>query len=190
MTNIVGGLYKQEESAIDAVQALQGAGFQEGDITLLVRRRVTAPEFESRASVRDVARNAGLGAILLGLIGAVLAYLVGVGMIQVSGLFPNFESGDSGMILALTIHTFLVSAVTGAILAAALTLAFSSEKAEITPRGVKRGGLLVVVNVDDSQGRKAQNVMEEHGAVDIENLSEELNPDVWTRYKGVQVPSE
>lgn len=188
MTHFVGGLYKGGEQAGAAVNALQEAGFQEQDITMLVRKPVKAPEFESRASASDITRSAGIGALLVGLIGALLALLVGTGMIPIQSLFPNFEPGDMGVTVGLTIITFLVSAVTGAIIGAAIKLISSAEKASITPKGVMRGGLLVVVNVDGTQDETARRVMEQNGAVDVENLTEKWDPDIWSRYKGVETP--
>lgn len=186
MTYFIGGLYKEEDRARTAVRSLQQAGFPEQEITMLVRKPVKATEIESRASTQDVLRSAVVGASLVGLIGAVLGLLIGIGTIPIQGVVPSFEPGVSSTIVGFTIFTFLISAVTGAIIGAAVELLSSPEKPKITPQGVIRGGLLVVVNVERAQDKTARSVLEDSGAVDVKNLSEKWDPGVWSRYQGYE----
>lgn len=186
MTEFIGGLYKKRDQAEAAFEILQKAGFGEDDITMLIRKYIRASEFDNRASTRDVGKSALIGALSLGLVGATLALMVGFGNIPVQGFFPNFEPNQASTIIPLTLITSLISAVTGAILGAAYVLSVSSEKAEITKEGIKRGGILMVVNVDKNQTSKARIMLQESGAVDVENLSSKWDPDIWTEYRGVE----
>jgi hypothetical protein len=47
---------------------------------------------------------------------------------------------------------------------------------------------LVVINIDQTQVKSAQNVLENSGAVDIENLTEKWDPSIWSQYKGFEAP--
>jgi hypothetical protein len=181
----VGGLYKEQEQAVSAYYALREAGFPEDNITVLERKQGNELETERRTSARDVARSAGLGALLLGFVGAILVLLIGVGMLPIPAFLPNLEPGATGMTLGLAVITFFISAVTGAILGAAFKLSFSADKEEeIAEKDVKGGDILIVVNVDESKQTKAQSVMQDSEIVDVENLTEKWDPDIWSRYKG------
>jgi hypothetical protein len=189
MMNLLGGLYKDREGAQAAFGALREAGFQEEDITMLIRKPVRPPEFESRASAKDVVRSAGIGVLIVGPIGVFLALLVGLGVIPIQGIIPSFETGDLGITLTLTLITLFISAVTVAILGVAIRLKSSPEGPEITSKGVKRGGMLIVVSAEETQVATVDRVMKTNGAVDVENLTDKWDPEVWSRYEGAQIPS-
>lgn len=185
--NLFAGLYKKEEQALVAYQALLATGFQEQDLTMLMRKHVIPPEFPKRASFGQVALSATIGAIILGFLGLLFALLIGVGFIKLPELLPSFEPGNSRMILNLAVMMFIVSALIGALIGAAIRLILSADQAAITDKGVKRGGLLLVVNIDPTQQSTTKKVLIENGAVDVENLSEMWDPEVWSRYRGVEI---
>jgi hypothetical protein len=184
MTNFVGGLYTKQGQAEAAYQALRAAGFSRKDLAMLVRKPEQPPEFASRASLGDVARHAGIGALALGILSGILALLVGAGAVSVQGIFPNFEPGVFRTTLGLTVISALIGAFIGGVLGAVYTYGRSSEKVEIEPEGVKRGGLLVVVNVDDSDEETAHKLMAENGAVDVKNLTQTWDAAAWSRLEG------
>jgi len=185
--NLVAGLYKTEEQAITAFNALQDVGFQKTDLTLLIRKNVRPPDFPNRASTRDVAAGSFFTALLFGFLGVILVLLVGVGVIPIQQILPSFEVGQTRMIFNLAVTTFFISALIGAIVGAAYKLIRSADKPAITDEGVRRGGLLLVVNVDETQKANAHITLEENGAIDIENLTEKWDTDIWSRYEGVEI---
>ncbi|MFZ6028661.1 MAG: hypothetical protein ACOYYS_13165 [Chloroflexota bacterium] len=188
--SLIAGLYTTREQASAAYRALQETGFREEDLAMLVRKPITPPEFKRSASLGNVARSALVGALLLGLPAALLAFLVGSGAIPVRQFFPAFDPGQWRLTLSLVAIVSGMCAVTGAILGAAAVLLFSSEKAAITTQGVKRGGLLLVVNAGEDAHKEdiAHVVMESQGAVDVENLTETWDARVWSQYEGVEIP--
>lgn len=183
---MLAGLYKKEDQALLAYRALLANGFQEQDLTLLVRKEVKPPQFPKSASPRQVAVSAVAGALLFGTLGLILALLIGFGVIALPGLMPNFEPGNVRMTLSLGIALLFVSALIGTLLGAAIRLIRSADQAAITEAGVRRGGLLLVVNVGATRRAAAEKLLQENGAVDIENLSETWDPEVWGRYKRVE----
>ena len=187
MTNFIGGLFKKTEQAEAAFGALKQAGFDKESITMLIRKQVPRPDFKKRPSAGDVFFSAFLGGILLAFVGAIVALLVGTGRIPTPGFMPEFEPGQLRTTTYLAMISFAVSFLIGAILGAAYRLIIAPESPEITSRGVAKGALLVVVNVDDTQKKTARTVLEQSGAVDVENLSQKWDPEVWGRYRGIEL---
>jgi hypothetical protein len=184
---MIAGLFKKKEQALEAFRDLQSSGFPKREMTMLIRKKVSPPKFRRRASVEEVAFSAVVGALIVGSLGVIFSLFVGVGVISFPGVMPNFEPGNARMILNLTLITFIVSVLIGIIIGAAIRLIISADRTAITDQGVKRGGLLLVVNVDRTQQATAQIVLQKNGAVDVENLTEKWNPEVWSRYKGIEV---
>ena len=58
MQNYIGGLFKREEDAGTALQALRRAGFSEESITLLARKPQAAPVHKDRVQAPAVGRKA------------------------------------------------------------------------------------------------------------------------------------
>ncbi len=59
---------------------------------------------------------------------------------------------------------------------------------EYYSEGIRRGGILVYVNVDDGGVDKAVSVMESHGVVDIEKRAEHWRKRGWTRFDEKAAP--
>jgi hypothetical protein len=184
--NMIAGLYKKREQAFNAYRALHATGFQKQDLTMLVRKQVRPPDFSDRASAGDLARSAGIGAIVIGVLGGILGLLVGEGLIPVARWLPSLETGTSRMVINLAVSGLVIGAWIGGLLGAVTKLTLSDEQTAITDEGVKRGGLLLVVNADETQETTAQVVLEENGAADVENLSDTWDREVWSRYKGIE----
>jgi hypothetical protein len=180
------GLFKKRKQAFTAYQALQETGFTPQDLTFLMRKRMQPPEFQGRASLGEVIQSAGVGGLIAWLLGAIFALLVGTGVIPVTRWLPTFIPGNARMFLNLAIITVVVSTLIGILMGAAVRLIRSADQAAITDQGVKRGGLLLVVNTDDTQKATARLVLQENGAVDVENLTKTWDPAIWSRYKGVE----
>lgn len=186
--NILAGLYKKEDQALVAYRALLEAGFNEKDLTVLVHKTVRAQKYPKQASVKDVAISAAIGALFFVIIGVVLVLMKGLGVIQVPWLLPRLEPGNEPLTLRLFFIVFILCALTGMLLGAAIRLILSADQAKITAQGVRRGGLLLAVNIDPTQQDTARNLLIRNGAVNVENLSEMWDQEIWSQYKGVEIP--
>ena len=186
--NILAGLYKKEDQAMNAYRALLSAGFDEKDLTMLVRKEVSPQKYPERSSAKDVAISATIGALILGTLGVIMVLLKGLGVVQFSWFLPILEPGNARLTLGLSITVFILSALTGTLIGAAFHLIRSRDQVKITPQGVRRGGLLLAVNIDPTQRDTAKKVLIENGAVNVENLSEMWDQEIWSQYKGVEIP--
>jgi hypothetical protein len=181
------GLFKKRKQAFTAYQALQETGFTAQDLTLLMRKRIQPPNFQGRASLGEVVQSAGVGGLIAGLLGTIFALLVGAGVIPVTRWLPSFIPDNPRMFLNLSVITLIVCALIGILIGAAVKLIRSADRAAITDQGVKRGGLLLVVNADDTQKETVRLVLQENGAVDVDNLTKTWDPAIWSRYRGVEI---
>jgi hypothetical protein len=185
MKTSIGGLFKKRKQAEHANKALQEAGFKSDEITMLVHKKKVPLNYEHRVSAQELGISAAIGAAVVGFIAAILGLLIARGVVIIPGFNPDLTSGP--YLEIITFALFLVQgAITGAILGVAIRLFTSRENAKITPTGIKRGGVLVVVNADDTQKEIAERVLRESDALDVENLTEKWDPNVWADFREIQ----
>src|SRR5215216_667783 len=185
MKTSIGGLFKKRKQAEHAYEALQEAGFTGEEITIWVHKKKVPLNYEHRVSAQELGISAAIGAVVVGFIAAILGLLIARGIIIIPGFNPDLTRGP--YLEMITFALFLAQgAITGAILGVAIRLFTSRQNAKITPTGIKRGGVLVVVNADDTKKDSAERVMRESGALDVQNLTEKWDSNVWADFREVQ----
>jgi hypothetical protein len=186
MENFIGGLFQTRERAYQAYQGLQAAGFDDEDLMILSRKRSGFYAFREGVSIKSVAISALIGAVIGTGIAALLGFLIGQGVIDIPAFIPLsdpfFALNAFGLFLAQ-------GAVTGAILGVVARLATGKEKPTFTHSGITHGGVILAVNVEEHQVDNAREVMKQAGALDLVNLSEKWNPDVWSEFRELQPPT-
>lgn len=189
MEHVIGGLFKREEQADIAAQSLRAQGFTGREISLLARKPHNAPVHEDRVQAPVVGKSAVVGAAVLAVLGGLLGLLLGLGVIPLPGVDSATYRMVPSFVFTAVAAGVLAGGVTGAILGVASRLFTSRDKVAITEKGVKRGGLLLVVRIPDDGARleTARRIMQESGAVDLENLSEKWDASVWSDFAEVPV---
>lgn len=180
MKNLIGGLFETLENANRAYGALQNSGFSSKDINMFVQRPRNRTVRATNVRIQDIAKDAFIGGLVLGTIGALIGLLVGSGRIVLPGLEPGSVELNPAF-LAVSIMAGLVGGgLTGIILGVASKLFRSKEKAEVMTRKIKQAGVLVTVSVGDSRSEtRARRVMEENEAMDVGNPSEKWDLNAW-----------
>ena len=186
MKNFIGGLFNSKELAEQAYLALREAEFNDESMKILTRKRDGVRPVRESISVKSVAISALIGALIGIGVAAFLGFLIGQGVIDIPAFIPLsdpfFTLNAFGLFLAQ-------GAVTGAILGAVTRLAAAREKPAFIPSGITHGGVIVAVNADENQRKDARAVMEKVGAIDLVNLSENWNQDIWSDFRELQPPS-
>jgi hypothetical protein len=183
----IGGLFKQIGQADQARNTLQQAGFNAEELKLWVHKQHVPLNEDHRVSPLEIGLSALLGAVIAGVITAIIGALIGIGEVRFPGVRPDFARGP--FIEMMGFFQFVVSgALAGAILGAASRLLTSRENARITSTGIHRGGVLLVVNADDSQKEMVSRILQENDALDIQNLTEKWDAKVWDGFKETQPP--
>lgn len=173
-------LFDDYAQAAQAVRALENAGIA-GDRISLVVSTLADEVGESRLD-DDAAEGAGTGAGIGAMIGGAGGLLAGLGAIAVPGLGPVVAAG------------WLVSAAIGAAAGAALggaaggligTLTSSGvheQDAHVFAEGVRRGGSVVSVRIEDGQAQLVEDIFTRANQVDIADRRRFYEQQGWDRF--------
>jgi hypothetical protein len=179
MKNLIGGLFKTQENANLAYQALERSGFPSEEIRMFVHKPRKSTRRSTDVRIQDIARNAFIGGLLVGAIGGFLGFLVGTGILP----FPDLETqtADPLSVTTAIVWGLVTGGLTGVILGVASKLLRSREKAEVMTQQIEKRGVLVTVSVDDTQSEtRARRVMEEHEALEVGHPAEKWDLEAWS----------
>jgi hypothetical protein len=183
MKKTIGGLFQTKELAVQASHALQAAGFDHANIKILSRKQAGTQPVRESISIKSVAVRALIGGLVGGAVAAVLGFLIGQGVIDIPAFVPL--SGPLFTLNAFGLFLF-EGIVTGAIIGAVSRLATGREKPAFISSGITHGGVVVTVDVGEAQGDRAEEVMQQAGALDLDDLSEKWDEGVWSEFKEQQ----
>ncbi len=171
-------LYDDYADAERALRELVDAGIDRGAISLVAKNP------EQRKVSLNTGDNlpgeaAGTGASLGAILGAGAGLLAGFGALAIPGIGPVVAAG------------WLVATLTGAAAGAAavgligllIGTGLSEEEANIYAEGVRRGGTLVTVKIDDNRGAEVDEIMRRNRCVDLQERAKTYREDGWTGFK-------
>jgi hypothetical protein len=186
MAKTVVGLFDDYNKAQMAVQQLRNAGIPDSDISLVAHNEAAGRTIttDTGHDAGDAAASgAGTGATIGAVAGGAAGLMAGLGAIVIPGFGPVVAAGW----LVSTLTGAGLGAVAGAAiggLAGALTaVGVPEEEAGYYAEGVRRGGALVTVRADDAQAERVADLLDNAGAVDIDERSEYYRS---TGYAGYQ----
>ena len=191
MKNFIGGLFKEPKGAELARHALQENGFEKESINLLERTENIAVVVNN-PPIQSIAVAAVVGGIIVGAIGTLLGFLVGLGWVQIPSLEP---SGGATVPFELTGQFFATSALTGLMFGGVtgiilgVATRFWMDKYQKVDAARKGNNYMLAVQTDDMRREtKAKLTMKEYGAVKFEEFREKWDTDVWSVFDEKQVP--
>jgi hypothetical protein len=177
------------ESASKVVNDLVNAGFHRNSISLIANNADDryASYVQPDVNLDDTAKGAGAGAA----IGGIGGLLLGLGALAIPGIGPILAAGP----IAAALAGAGIGAVTGGIIGALVDLGIPEESAEVYAEGIRRGNVLVVVQVADNRTDEATRIMQQKGLIDIEGEAKNWRSSGWTgfdanaNYADNQVPT-
>ena len=169
MARAVCGLLEHPPAAHAAVQDLVDTGFLRENIS------VVASEGGEEVGDPGVARSpaeppsgatagAGTGTVL----GGVTGLLLGLGALAIPGLGPLVAAGP----LAATLAGAGAGAVAGGLMGALTDLGVPEDEAHSYADGLRRGGVLLIVNAEGLMIARAAETLRRHGAIAINQQME------------------
>jgi hypothetical protein len=184
MAKTIVALFNKYDDAQDAVNDLLHAGFQREEISLISREKNAKREREVNASdSNDVNDGAAIGAVGGTLIGGTAGLLIGLGALTIPGIGPVLAFGPLMAALGSTALGAGLGAAAGGLLGALMGAGVPEEDAHIYTEGVRRGGSLVAVNVEEQDRLdKAYALLQREGAVDIEAQGQHWRSEGWERF--------
>lgn len=191
------GLFRTYEEAEVAVDALGEAGFAD-NLSVLAQEQVVVESLDADGLEERVDRagaetqgleeegvnRAGAGALGGAVVGGLAGLLIGVGALILPGLGTVLAAGS----IAGAITATAAGAAAGGFLGALVGFGVPEEDAHAFAEGVKRGGILVVAHATDGRGEIAQTIMNNAGAVDIEESTAEWRAGGWNQFDETQNP--
>lgn len=162
------GIYPDQLSTEDAVDALRENGFKNTDISVLFPDNQGTKDFAHEKHTK-APEGAVTGGASGAIVGGALGWLVGMGALAIPGIGPFVAAGP---LMAMLGGIGVGSAVGG--LAGALAGAGIPEyEAKRYEGRVRTGGILLSVHCDDADwARRAARLLKETGADDIATASE------------------
>ncbi len=162
------GIFPDQTSISEAVNALRAVGFRTTDISVLFPENVGTKDFghqKSSKAPEGAVAGGSAGAVL----GGMLGWFAGMGTLAIHGLEPFAVAGPlMGMLSGLGVG-MLTGSLTGAITGATIP---EYEAKRFSGR-IRRGGILISVHCDNQDWAKsAANTLRRSGAQDISSSSE------------------
>lgn len=176
-TNVV-GLFDDRDEAQNAVRRLVDAGIPHGDISVVASNahgKVERTDVDDTGNMAEegAATGATSGLVVGGIIGA----LAGIGL----GFVPFLGFLVAGP-LAGALTGAAAGLVTGGLLGGLIGLGIPEEHAHAYAEGVRRGGILVAARVSDPMVSRAHEIMDDAGAVNIEDRAATYRETGWSGY--------
>jgi hypothetical protein len=156
--NVV-AMFARTLEAEDAIIALQKAGFDRNQISIVANDVSGVVSGAPGGATTSATAGAGAGAVIGGIAGLV----AGLGALAVPGIGPLIAAGP----LAVAIGSAGVGATAGGLLGALTGMNIPESDANYYAEGVRKGSALVVVRTDDAHAEKAREILDGEGAAKI-----------------------
>jgi len=158
MATLVTGLFKTKTDAERAVESLVDYGFSRDDISLLMSDATRGREFALQMASK-APEGVATGATIGGVLGAIAAGLVALGIVVVPGL----ALVGAGPIVA-TLAGLGAGAAAGGVTGGLIGLGIPEHEARFYSEAIERGGILLGVYTHDDRSDQARRIMEAAGA--------------------------
>lgn len=175
MDKTVAGLFERWDEAESVVSELMDRGFAPDSINVIAGGEAESAAGEA-GEPRGKGYGAATGAVTGGAIGGVAGLVAAAAGLTLPGIGPILVTGPIAAVLAGT----GVGAVAGGLIGALTGMGVSEEEAHSYAEGLRRGGTLVTVQTDESSAQEAADILYEHGAMDMERLTDQWRKEGWT----------
>lgn len=162
------GIYPDQASVAEGVEALKRAGFRNSDISVLFPENVGNKDFGHEKHTK-APEGAVAGASTGALIGGALGWLAGIGLLAIPGIGPFVAAGP----IVAALSGIGAGGAVGGFAGALIGIGIPEYEAKRYEGRIRSGGILLSVHCDNSDWTKrAKQVLEHTGANDISTTSE------------------
>jgi hypothetical protein len=189
------GLFRTAAEAERAVDALQDAGFDRNDFSVVAQEGVVDTDYlDKESDTLTAGEGAAIGAVEGTVIGGLWGLLGGLGALAIPGIGPAIAAGTLATTLGATAAGAGIGAaagaVTGGLVASLVDLGTTEEDAHLYAEGVKRGGVLIAVHADETRLDTAHAILRQAGAIDAHTQRERWQGQGWQRFDDTAVPDD
>ena len=179
MTQTIVALYDDFTHVQQAVQEMVDAGFDRSDISIVANDadgRIQQSGLNPHdPAFADVKPGDGAG------FGAIIGTLVGLGVALIPGVGPVLAAGPLAAALMAGIGA-AAGAVTGGMVAGLIDMGVTEEDAAYYAEGIRRGGVLVSVSCPDEWANRAEDILNRHHPVDLDNRTTTWRESGWSGF--------
>jgi hypothetical protein len=187
---LITGLFEDPQQADDAIQALEEAGFEmQRNMGVMVREGILEERMEWERT-ESVTHGAVAGGVSGAATGGLLGLLAGLGALAIPGIGPVLAAGTAVAALEGIAVGASVGGGAGSVIGAMMGLGLPEDDAHLYAEGLKRGGVLVTVEAADAHAEQALTIMQEMGAVNIEDRRRQWTQRGWVEFQQDQMPNE
>jgi len=179
IAQVLTGLYDDHDDALAAVRDLEAAGIPHDNISMVasnIDNRYPGATRDDR--VTDTENNAGTGAGIGGVLVGGVGLLTGLGLLAIPGVGPVVAAGW----LAATAAGAGVGALSGGLLGSLTGHGVNPDHAQVYAEGVRRGGTLLTVKVDQVSLELADRAMRAHNMIDPEHRARAYREHGWNGF--------
>ena len=186
MTRTITRLFDSRSDAEAAVRDIEALGIPHDDISIIAKHTEAAEgrSFASRDGdgENDAVEGAGKGAAAGGAIGAGAGLLAGLGLLAIPGLGPVVAAGWLASTAVGALAGAAAGGAAGGILGALKDAGVDEKDAHVYAEGVRRGGALVSVRVEDDEADRVEAALSDRRGIDAATRGEAYRQEGWTRF--------
>ncbi len=190
MTRTVTRLYDNRNDALEAAHELERMGIKSDDVSVIASNKDGWYDGDGKREIKDKDRNGrddagdGLakGAATGGLLGAGAGLLAGLGLIAIPGIGPVVAAGWIATTLAGAATGAVAGGAVGGLVGVLTDAGVPEEEAHVYSEGVRRGGTLLTVRVDDDRASNVEAALDRYRPTDMRSRGQEYRKDGWTRF--------
>ncbi|WP_022794689.1 general stress protein [Marinococcus halotolerans] len=178
---LIGGVFRNEEDAVNAIQSLERSGHKKDDISVFVKNKEiadhlseetdinTSGDKDQSSSGKDAGKGAGIGAGS----GVVLGGAIGLGLLAIPGAGPIAAAGP----LAAAIQGGTFGAASGGIAGALTGAGVSKEDADEYEKYLEQGNIVLLVEADENQQENVYRIFTTHNTANAGMYPEGVRHD-------------
>lgn len=196
MSKTVVGLFDTAQEAQNSIQDLVDAGVPRDQINVIAQDTRNTTTDTNPASTTTSAADAPLNEMVEGtervekgeaiskdtiagaLFGGFGGALIGVLALAIPGLGPLIAAGPIAAMLAGA----ATGAAGGAVIGAFEDSGINKEDAHLYAEAVRRGGTMLAVHSEDNLADKVRDILDKHGAVDVDERAASFRKEGWERF--------
>jgi uncharacterized membrane protein len=165
-TSTIIGLFDSRTRAENAVDALVRAGFTREQLSIITsdaRSRADTPDLGPKD---EISSEAGAGAA----IGGIAGFIGGIVALAIPGIGPIIAAGP----LAAGLMGAGLGAATGGIIGTLKSHGVPEDDASRFSEAIRRGRVMVAAQVSESSADTVADIMDSHGAIDVDEPEEQI----------------
>jgi len=179
MTLTATALYDTYDAAISAVNDLEASGIAHADISLVSNN---VDHRYDKDHPTNAAADAGTGAGIGATVGGVGGLLTGLGLMAIPGVGPVVAAGWLVATAVGAVGGAVVGGAAGGIVGSLTGAGVPEHDANFYAEGVRRGGTLVTVRVDDFRAPMVREILQRHKWVDPAVRGSAYRETGWTSF--------